>query len=239
MISGLSPNAFILAAGHGKRLRPHTLETPKPLIKVDGRPMIDQALEKLAAIGVTDCVVNTHYLAEKLQAHLQNRNAAPRIILSHEPDLLDTGGGIKNAIHHFAQPFFVLSGDSVWEEPVDQPALGFLAAHWEPEKMDILMLLQPVKTMVLTAGIGDYDLDDEGRAVRAPDQSGQYMFTSIRINAPEIFADAPDGPFSYLDLLDAAQKKGRLFGVVNPGLWHHISTPDDLDAVNAVLKAAS
>lgn len=237
MNAGLSTYAFILAAGYGKRLQPHTLETPKPLIKVGGRPMIDRALDKLAGAGVTHCVVNTHYLAEKLDVHLQNRNVPPQIIISHEPDLLDTGGGIKNAIAHFDQPFFVLSGDCVWEEPLDQPALHFLAAHWNPEKMDILMLLEPVKAMILTKGVGDYDLDDAGRAIRSLDQRGAYMFTSIRINSPAIFDDAPEGPFSYLDLLDRAQEKGRLFGVVNPGLWHHISTPEDLDAVNAVLKA--
>ena len=99
--------------------------------------------------------------------------------------------------------------------------------------MDILIALQPVNTMTLTHGVGDYDLDQDGRAIRNKDQSGAYMFTSIRINASHIFDEAPDIPFSYLQLLDEAEQNGRLFGVINKGDWHHISTPEDLEKVNA------
>ncbi len=226
------PNqAFILAAGYGKRLRPYTQDIPKPMVKVGGLPMIDHALNKLRDIGVTSCTVNTHYKAEVLHDHLAKRES-PNIKISHEDDLLDTGGGIKKAIHNFSNDFFVLSGDSVWEDAGGQNALKALGKAWNPDKMDILMLLQPVKSMVLTKGVGDYALDDEGRATRSLDQSGDYMFTSIRINAPHIFDGAPEGPFSYLKLMDDAQSKGRLYGLVNTGMWHHISTPEDLDAVN-------
>ncbi len=232
----MSPNkAFILAAGFGKRLRPHTNEVPKPLVKVASMPMIDQALERLQAVGVQSCVVNTHYKAEALEAHLQTRND-PHITISHEPELLDTGGGIKNAIHNFDAPFFVLSGDSVWKDVPGESALQILGEAWNPETMDILMLLQPISSMHLTQGIGDYYLDKDGRAVRSLDRAGNYMFTSIRINAPHIFDSAPDGAFSYLQLLDQAQTNGRLFGLVHHSDWHHISTPKDLDAVNKALE---
>ena len=108
---------------------------------------------------------------------------------------------------------------------------------WDPDKMDILILLQPLEKMSLTHGVGDYDLDQDGRAIRSPDQKGSYMFTSMRINAPHIFNDAPDGAFSYLQLLDQAQTRGRLYGLVHDGNWHHISTPDDVKRVNDALKA--
>ena len=233
----MSPDkAFILAAGFGTRLRPYTDETPKPMVKVKGTPMIDSALNALNEIGVQSCVVNTHYKSEALHDHLKMREA-PKIILSHEEEILDTGGGIKNALHNFDAPFFVLSGDSVWEDAPNQNALQNMTETWDVDKMDILILLQPIENMKLTKGVGDYDIDSEGRAIRSLDKSGKYMFTSIRINSPEIFDNAPDEPFSYLDLLDQAQAKGRLYALVNNGMWHHISTPEDLEAVNNEGKA--
>ena len=226
------PNkAFILAAGFGTRMQPLTDNIPKPLVSVGGKAMIDHALDKLASAGVERCVVNTHYKADVLQTHLSGRTS-PEILLSHEPEILDTGGGIKNAIHHFDAPFYILSGDSIWEDAPGKDTLKTLGMQWNPEDMDILMLLQPVDTMTLTEGVGDYDLGEDGRAVRSPDKTGKYMFTSIRINAPHIFDSAPDGPFNYRDLMDEAQEKGRLFAVVHEGAWHHISTPEDLEAVN-------
>ena len=234
----MSDRAFILAAGFGKRLRPYTNDIPKPMVEVGNGAMIDQALDKLGAIGIRSCVINTHYKAEILQRHLQTRRR-PEVILSHEPDLLDTGGGIKAAISHFDAPFLVLSGDSVWEDAPGQNTLETLAAYWDPARMDILILLQAIETMTLTHALGDYDLDEDGHAHRSINKTGRYMWTSIRINAPEIFGNAPDGPFSYLDLLDTAQAKGRLYGLVHHGEWHHISTPADLDAVTAALKTRS
>lgn len=98
------------------------------------------------------------------------------------------------------------------------------------------MLLQPVSSMSITKGVGDYDLDDQGHAIRSLNRTGRYMFTSIRINRPEIFQETPDGSFSYLDLMDQAQERRRLYGLVHDGDWYHISTPDDLNAVRAVYE---
>ncbi len=232
--------AFILAAGFGKRLRPYTDNTPKPMVKVGGKPMIDYALDELRSIGVKSCIVNTHYKAEMLQRHcealMRRSNLAPDILLSHEPEILDTGGGLKNGIKLWGESanedFFVLSGDSVWENAHAQNTLQALANAWNPKDMDILMLLQPVDTMTLTRGVGDYDIEEDGKAARSFSQSGKYMFTSIRINAGRIFETAPDSPFSYLQLMDKAQEEGRLFGLIHQGAWHHISTPNDLEKVN-------
>lgn len=222
---------FILAAGLGTRLRPYTDEIPKPMVKVRDKPMLDHALDAFEKIGIQHCVINTHYKADVIHDHIKARTA-PEIITSYEPELLDTGGGIKNAITYFDDDFFILSGDSVWENAPHENTLQALANAWNPSKMDILMLLQPVSSMKLTQGVGDYHLDANGRATRALDQSGAYMFTSIRINSPKIFDGTPDGKFSYLELMDKAQNQGRLYGLVHDGIWHHISTPADLKAVN-------
>jgi len=224
--------AFILAAGLGTRMRPLTDHFPKPLIEVAGRSLVDRTLDHLADIGVPDVTVNLHYKADLLKSHLEQRTS-PIIHFSHEEDLLDTGGGIKNALENFeGKPFYVLSGDGLWADGPDESALQRLSKAWDPGKMDILLLLQPVESMTLTKGTGDYHLEPDGRAVRSYEREGTYMFTSIRINKPEIFDGSPAGAFSYLDLMDQAQKRGRLFGLVHDGAWHHISTPEDLEAVN-------
>ncbi len=228
--------AFILAAGFGTRMRPLTETMPKPMVEVAGRSLLERTLDHLERARIQDVVINTHYLAEKINEHVKKR-AEPNIILSHEPDILDTAGGIKHTLDRFnAEPFFVLSGDGLWKDHPQAPALKTMTNLWDPEKMDILILLQPTKSMKLTRGVGDYHLEPDGRALRAIDQSGAYMFTSMRINHPRIFDDTPDTPFSYLQLLDKAQEQGRLYGAVHQGDWHHISTPADLEAVNQAYR---
>lgn len=228
--------AFILAAGLGTRMRPLTDRIPKPLCEVAGKSLLSRTITQLQQTGVKKIVINTHHLAQQITDHLKTRSG-PEIVLSHEPVLLDTAGGIKNALHHFgpaghSEPFFVLSGDGLWTDAKAAPALPALAEKWNPAKMDILVLLQPVSTMKLTHGVGDYDIQPDGRAVRSHGQTGTHMFTSMRINHPRIFDRLPDGASSYLPLLDKAEKSGRLHAVEHKGDWHHISTQADLQAVN-------
>lgn len=225
-------HAFILAAGFGTRLRPYTDSMPKPMVEVGGVPMIDRALDALIAAGVTHVTVNTHYLADVLGAHLKKRSK-PFITLSHEPTLLDTGGGVKKALATLGdKPFYVLAGDSVWTDGVSGNSLLRLAKNWNPDTMDILTLMQPLDRMVLTHGVGDYDVLLDGRCVRSKDKSGKYMWTNIRLNTPAIYRDAPAGAFSFLSLLDRAEAQGRLRTLIHDGDWHHISTPADLERVN-------
>ncbi len=231
-----TPNkAFILAAGLGTRLRPYTNDTPKPLVEIGGRTLLDRTLDHLYHAGINKAVLNLHYLPDKIPDHLKSREGFT-FHYAREDDLLDTGGGIKKALEHFEDPFFVLSGDGLWENAVGQSTLKTMADSWNPEIMDILILLQPVNSMTLTRGVGDYDITDTGHALRSLDKTGKYMFTSMRINHPRIFDDTPDGAFSYLDLLDKAQTKDRLYALVHEGDWHHISTPDDLERVNKFYK---
>lgn len=227
--------AFILAAGFGTRLRPLTETRPKPLVEIHGRSMLARTLDQLGAVGVDDVVINAHYLGQQIEAFAHEYRAAHpdiAITVSHEDPILDTGGGIKKMISHFDDAFYVLSGDGHWSNG-QTPALQRLADNWNDDEMDILMLLQPVKSMDVTKGVGDYHLDDQGRAIRALDQSGDHMFTSIRINHPRIFDGAPDGAFSYLQLMDSAQEAGRLHGLLHDAHWYHISTPADLEATEA------
>ena len=102
--------------------------------------------------------------------------------------------------------------------------------------MDLLLMMQPLSRMTLTEGRGDYDVMPDGRAVRSRTQSGSGMWTSVRLCTAELFDDTPDGPFSFLELMDRAESRGRLYGLIHEGEWHHISTPADLERVNAAMK---
>ena len=157
--------AMLLAAGLGTRMRPHSGSLPKPLVEVGGRTLIDRALDRLQAAGVATVAVNTHYMAAQIEAHLGRRDA-PRIVISHEPELLETGGGVLNALPDLAPgPFYVLNCDAIWTEGT-RPALARLAAAWDDRVMDALLLLQPTAGVGDYAGTGDYFLDPGGRARR-------------------------------------------------------------------------
>lgn len=230
--------AFILAAGMGTRLKPHTDRLPKPMVSVAGKPIIDHILDKLVGAGVENCVINLHHLGSILESHLQRREK-PRILFSRENDLLETGGGVKNALPLMEEsPFYLINGDAFWTEDSGKSPSGVfhrLAQRFNPEIMDILLLLQPVAQMTLTAGVGDYTILEDGQARRSPGKSGEHMFAGIRIVHPRVFAGAPDGPFSFLQLMDKAEKEHRLYGLIHTGAWHHISTAKDLSEVNRAI----
>jgi MurNAc alpha-1-phosphate uridylyltransferase len=227
---------FILCAGYGNRMRPLTDNKPKPMVEINRTPMIDHILDNFNKNGISRIVINTHYKADVIEKHLEN-NQNPPVIISHELELLHTGGGLKNALHYFdGKDFFVSSGDSYLENGPAQSPYQRLQDFWNPESMDILMLLEPVNRMAITKGVGDYDLDSDGKAIRSLDQTGKYMFTSLRINSSRIFDGCPETPFNYLDLMDKAQEQGRLYGLVHDGLWHHISTPEDVKNVTNYLN---
>lgn len=228
-------SAFILAAGKGTRLRPYTDDKPKPMVEVHGKPLVSLIIDKLVAQDVNNITVNTSYLGNVLEEYLTAQDTPP-LYFSHEDELLETGGGVKKALHTMNnEPFYLINGDAYWvDDAPEQSALQQLQDIWDNGKMDMVLLLQPISNMSLTDGVGDYHMDDKGRLTRAKDSSGKYMFTGIRITHPRVFDGTPDGAFSFLECMDNTQEQGRLFGVsYENGQWHHISTPKDLDAVNA------
>lgn len=226
-------HAFILAAGKGTRLRPYTNHTPKPMVMVDGRPILDHTLEKLTNDGIKNVTINLYHLGDRIQNYFEGRTS-PAITFSQETELLETGGGVKLALNTMNNnPFYLINGDALWDDKTGkETALHQLGTAWCVDEMDILLLLQPVDTMVLTQGNGDYTMNDDGSVIRTPDGSGTHMFTGLRITSPHIFQDTPEGAFSFLQCMDKAQKEGRLYGIEHQGDWHHISTPKDLERIN-------
>jgi len=225
--------AMVLAAGLGMRMRPLTLERPKPLVVLRGRTLLDRALDRLRAAGVTRTVVNTHYLAEMIEAHLRGQDD---IVLSPEAERLETGGGVARALPHLGEaPFYVVNSDAVWHDG-SVPALDRLAAAWDAARMDVLLLVQPVDRAMGYHGAGDYHLAADGTLRRrGTDEAAVHLFAGVQILHPRLFHDIPDGPFSLNLLYDRAEAAGRLHGVEHDSDWFHVGTPEDLAATEAAL----
>lgn len=231
---------MVLAAGFGLRMRPLTLTMPKPLIPVAGRCMLDRALDHFAAAGVETCVVNAHYLPNQIVMHVGRRMAEGRdklgILLSQEATILDTGGGVAQALRDLGpEPFYVANGDILWRDGVT-PALERLADAWNDEAMDALLLVQDKDTAVGYDGPGDFDLAGTTLRRRTGD-AAPYVFTGVQILHPRLFAGAPPGAFSLNKLYDAAAAKGRLHGLVHDGDWYHIGTPYGLRLAETHLRS--
>lgn len=231
--------AFVLAAGKGERMRPLTDNCPKPLLEVGGMTMLDRALDALEAVGVEEVVVNTWYLGHMIEDHLKDRKK-PKIIISRESELLDTGGGVKNKIGFFGdEPFYVLNADVVWTDG-HESALKKLADRWNPAEMDILLLLHTTDDLPAYAGRGDYYLAegaDQPVFAKNSDKKANFIFAGPRIVHPRIFDGAPEGAFSFLDLFHKAEKTDRLFALRHDGGWHHVGTPEALEKTNLILSA--
>ncbi len=223
--------AMVMAAGFGKRLRPLTDKVPKPLTKVLGVPLIDVALNRLAAAGVERAVVNLHHLGDQIRKHLKDRNE-PEIVFSEEKELLETGGGIVKALPLLGdEPFFTVNAKVIWlNGKVD--CLQRLAEHFDPDKMDALLLLHSTARAVGYDGRGDFLMDPFGRLTRRPErQVAPFLYAGIQLCHPRLFRDTPKGAFSTNLVWDRAIEEGRLYGIRHDGEWYHVSTAAHLAEV--------
>jgi MurNAc alpha-1-phosphate uridylyltransferase len=222
---------MILAAGLGSRMRPLTDHMPKPLVKVAGRALLDHVLDKVGATSVGDAVVNVHYMADQIIAHVAARKH-PRVIISDERDgVLGTGGGVVKALPLLGdKPFFHVNSDTMWIDGV-RPNLDRLAETFDPARMDILLLMAPTTTSIGYSGRGDYAMLPDGTLrKRRENQVVPFVYAGAAIISPAIFAGAPQGEFSLTKMFDRANEQERLFGLRLDGVWMHVGTPDAITA---------
>jgi MurNAc alpha-1-phosphate uridylyltransferase len=220
-IAAMPKIAMVMAAGFGTRMRPLTLKIPKPLVEVSGKALIDHTLDFLAASGIEEAVVNSHYLAHLLEEHLQNRKTPPRIIISREETLLETGGGIKKSLSLLGDsPFFSLNSDVICING-KQPILHRLWDAWNDGRMDALLLLHKVSEAIGYDGKGDFFLQDDGTLRRREQhETAPYVFTGLQIISPRLFNSSPDGAFSLNVLYN--KNLSRIGAIINDGSWLHV-----------------
>ena len=231
---------MIMAAGLGTRMRPLTNDRPKPLVQVAGKALIDHALDRLVAAGVKQAVVNLHYKADMLRAHLAKRRDIEIRYSDETGELLGTGGGVARALPMFeGQPFFILNSDSIWVEGV-APALGRMIEFWDDARMDGLLLMASMVTAMGYEGRGDFVLDAEGHVARPGENAlTPFAYPGVQIVHPRLFDGAPAGEFSTNLLWDRAIKVRRLFGTRLDGVWIHVGTPQARDEAEAYLAKLS
>ena len=227
---------MVLAAGLGTRLRPVTDTIPKPLIEINGRTLLDYAIDRLALVGVETVVVNVHYKAAMVAAQLARRDH-PRIEISHETELLDTGGGVARALPLLDDVFFVVNSDLLWLDGQDR-TLQRLATAFDPERMDAILLLQRTVTAVGYEGSGDYLIDASGYPHRRGEREiAPFLFAGLQLLHSRAFAGISDRVFSLVRIFDRAEEAGRLQAIVHDGEWYHIGTPQGLAATRERLSS--
>lgn len=231
--------AMVLAAGLGKRMRPLTATRPKPLVEVAGRTLLDHALERLKAAGIGHAVVNVHYLADALEAHLKRKVRGIDITVSDErQQLLETGGGLVKALPLIPDdPFLAVNSDNLWIDG-PQDSIRALAHRWDDARMDALLLLVPLARANCHSGRGDFHMDGAGRlSRRRPARVAPFVYTGIQLVSKRLFEGAVAEPFSMNRLWDQAIRAGRAFGLAHNGLWFDVGTPPAVKRAEAMLAS--
>ena len=216
---------MIFAAGFGTRMGALTARTPKPMLPLDGKPMIDRAIEIGKGAGVSKIVANTHYLADKIEPHLTQKGIAFR---REHPDILDTGGGLRAAKGCLSSPTFTLNPDVVW---VGSNPLSVLQDAWSDE-WDALLAVVPLKNALGRQGGGDFSFD--GALLNG---GGDFVYTGAQIIKLATLDAIPDKIFSLRSVWDKLASEGRLRGVLYPGSWMDVGSPEGLKAANELLRS--
>jgi len=230
-------SAMVMAAGLGKRMRPLTATRPKPLVPVAGRALIDHCFDRIADAGIGYVVVNVHYLADALEAHLRGGNWPFDIDISDErAQLLETGGGLVKAAPLFrGDPVLCANSDNIWTDGPTN-AITLLSERWNDDQMDALLLLVPQARATGHGGQGDFHMDQVGRlSRRKPGRVAPFVFTGIQLLSTRLLQHAPAGPFSTNILWDQAIAEGRLYGLSHIGHWFDVGTPQAIPKVEAAL----
>ena len=232
-------NAMVLAAGLGTRMRQLSKQLPKPLAAVQKRPLIDHVLDRLMNAGVAHAVVNVHYFADLLEAHLKERQR-PRISISDErKKLLGTGGGIAKALSLLGNaPFLLINSDSLWIEPATANLVR-LAKFFDRQRMDAALLLAATEDARGYDGHGDYSIEADGKLRRRPERgAAPNVYMGVAILSPTLFDGAPRGAFALGELFDRAEKAGRLMGLKLEGTFLHVGTPEAIKEAEAAIRRA-
>ena len=220
------PDAVMLfAAGFGTRMGALTANTPKPLLPVARKPLLDHALD--LTTGIKTRVVNAHYHADQIETHLRGTGV---VVSVEQPDILDTGGGLKHALPRLGdEPVFTLNTDAVWSGP---NPLDLLRAAWSPEEMDALLLCVPLARAVGRKGGGDFDLTDGHLSWR-----GDMVYTGAQIVKTDALRDIPETAFSLHALWNTALDARRFCGIPYPGTWCDVGHPEGIRLAEEMLAS--
>ena len=226
---------MVLAAGYGTRLKPLTDRTPKPLVPVAGKPMIEYALDKLKAYGIEEVIINVSHLRAQLLAYVTRFQDLP-IRISEETEPLETGGGMKQALPLLgSEPFFAINSDIIWTDEAGG-ALDRLAQQWDEFSMDILLLAQSRAKAVGYDRGEDHLFVKRDNTISWEESEAPYIIAGLGIIHPRIFSHAPEGKFSVKILWHHALRNHRLACLPHRGQWFQTGSLEDVKKAEAILK---
>lgn len=238
--------AMVMAAGLGTRLRPLTLDTPKPLLPITDTEVccLSLALDHLHHLAFDRIVVNAYYLPDAIETYV--RAHYPNIVISREIEPLETGGGILNALPHFkdSAPLLIINGDTYVEDLKNSFGLDILA-HFKPETDDIILGVSPKEKGIGFLGAGDYELKDRTLSYRPNGISAPYVFMGYRVLMPTFMRTSGEeirkikgNKFSLKDCFDIAESNNRLAGICFDSTWCDLSTVETLNALRNEIKTS-
>ncbi len=222
-------SVMMFAAGFGTRMKHLTQDQPKPMVKVAGRALIDHALDLANGIAPDRIVANLHYKPDPLLAHLNGRNVQTIV---EEPDILETGGGLRNALPMLGTgPVFTMNTDAIWAGP---NPLAMLQDVWNPDIMDALLIGIPTAQAVGHSGKGDFVMGRNGRLTRGPG----VIYGGVQIIKTDLLETIPDRAFSLNLLWDKMLTTGRIYGVRYTGKWCDVGHPEGVTLAENMLGDA-
>ena len=212
--------AMILAAGFGKRMRPLTEKTPKPLIKVGPKNLLERSVELLIKMGIDELVINTHHLSQEIDNFLKIKNYEIAITLINEKELLDTGGGILNATKKFGNnPFFVLNPDTIWNKNYYEE-LKILENTYLEKNKPILLLVDKTNSHDKSFK-GDFNFTENNHITRST--NNQHIFTGAQIINRSIFESIRKKVFSMNEIWNQMAKEKNLLGQESNQTFFHVN----------------
>jgi MurNAc alpha-1-phosphate uridylyltransferase len=233
------PDVMLLAAGFGTRLRPLTDATPKPLVSVGGRPLIDRVLAEALDAGLDRFVINAHHHAAQVTAHVRElaaRHPGARFVVSREDGVvLGTGGGVRHALHLLeTDPVLVMNTDAFWRGASGTPIRRLIARYAEGGAEMVLLCVHPRDAQGFRRS-HDFCLDPRGRITA--DAGAPVIYAGACLLARTLFEGTPEGAFSLTLLFDRTRARGALAGVVLDAPWLHVGDPEGLAEAEATLRA--
>ena len=227
-----------LAAGLGTRMRPLTNDRPKALVEVNGKALLDWALDRFEQAGVTRSIVNIHHFADRMEDHIARRNSSPPVTISDEREcVLETGGGVVKVLPLLGDdPVFISNIDAIWQDETPSE-LDRLRAAWDGSKMDVLLLLAPLEQTLGFDGAGDFFLEQNGQvAWRGGAATAPFAYAGVQIMKPAIMDGRKEERFSMIEVWKDLIPKGRVCGLPRKSFWMHVGDPEARNQAEARLS---
>ena len=219
--------AMILAAGFGKRIHPLTLKHPKPLLKIGKETLLSNTLKFLKLFGIKQAVINVHYLEEQIVDYISRNKFDLTVTVVKEKDkILDTGGGVLNAIQHFSNlPFLIINPDTIWNLHYLKELKLMEKSFFENKKNKCSLLVVNKKKSFDQSFKGDFNLENNLISRKNRDDLN-YIYTGLQVIKPEVFSDLDARVFSINRIWDKLIETNELHGIESNIDFLHVSTPD-------------